>query len=106
MTLRDEKNELNPHLYRYLQVYYEYMSRHTAMEAEEFHELADDFLESHYKPVAMTTYDKIVLKGTQEQIKKFVRKGLLRGASLLEIADWTDLSLEETARIIQEIEAE
>ena len=94
------------------------MSRHTAMEAEEFHELADDFLESHYKPVAMTTYDKIVEKGmkegiekgiekgTHEQIKRFVRKGLLRGASLLEIADWTDLSLEETARIIQEIEAE
>ena len=98
--------ELNPNLYRYLQVYYEYMSRHTSMEAEEFHELADDFLESHYKPVAMTTYDKIVLKGTQEQIKKSVRKGLLRGASLLEIADWTDLSLEETARIIQEIEKE
>ena len=98
--------ELNPNLYRYLQVYYEYMSRHTAMEAEEFHELADDFFESHYKPVAMTTYDKIVLKGTQEQIKKFVRNGLLRGASLLEIADWTDLSLEETARIIQEIEKE
>lgn len=106
--------ELNPHLYRYLQVYYEYMSRHTSMEAEEFHELADDFLESHSKPVAMTTYDKIVEKGmkegiekgTNEQVKKFVRKGLLRGASLLEIADWTDLSLEETARIIQEIETE
>ena len=102
--------ELNPHLYRYLQVYYEYMSRHTAMEAQEFHELADDFFESHSKPVAMTTYDKIVEKGiekgTHEQIKKSVRKGLLRGASLLEIADWTDLSLEETARIIQEIEAE
>ena len=98
--------ELNPNLYRYLQLYYEYMSRHTSMEAQEFHELTDDFLESHYKPVAMTTYDKIVLKGTQEQIKKSVRKGLLRGASLLEIADWTDLSLEETARIIQEIEKE
>ena len=84
------------------------------MEAQEFHELTDDFFESHYKPVAMTTYDKIVKqgmdkgieKGTHEQIKKFVRKGLSRGASLLEIADWTDLSLEETARIIQEIEAE
>ena len=106
--------ERNPHLSRYLQVYYEYLSRHTAMEAEEFHELAADFFESQSKSNVMSTYDKIVLTGIQkgklegshEQSKKVVRKGLLCGASIVEIADWSDLSIEEVKRLIEEIENE
>ena len=106
--------EHNPHLFRYLQVYYEYMSRHTAMEAEEFHELADDFFESQSKSVVMTTYDKIVLTGIQkgklegshEHCKKVVRRALQKGLSIIDIADLNDLSLEETKRLMDEIEKE
>ena len=80
------------------------------MEASEFHELADDFFESQSKSSVMSTYDKIVLtgieKGSHEQSKKFVRRGLQRGASIVEIADWTDLSIEEVKRLINEIEKE
>ena len=90
------------------------MSRHTAMEAEEFHELADDFFESQSKSVAMTTYDKIVLKGKQEgklegsheHCKKVVRRALQKGWSIIDIADLVDLSLEETKRLMEEIEKE
>ena len=102
--------EHNPHLFRYLQVYYEYMSRHTAMEAEEFHELADDFFESQSKSSVMSTYDKIVLtgieKGSHEHCKKVVRRALQKGLSIIDIADLNDLSLEETKRLMDEIEKE
>ena len=54
----------------------------------------------------MTTYDKIVLKGKQEQSKKVVRRALQRGWSIIDIADLIDLSLEETKRLMNEIEKE
>ena len=86
------------------------MSRHTAMEASEFHELADDFFESQSKSSVMSTYDKIVLtgieKGSHEHCKKVVRRALQRGWSIIDIADLIDLSLEETKRLMDEIEKE
>ena len=62
----------------------------------------------------MTTYDKIVLKGklegklegSHEHCKKVVRRALQKGWSIIDIADLVDLSLEETKRLIDEIEKE
>jgi Putative transposase, YhgA-like len=114
--------ELNPHLFDYLRLYYEYMSRHTEMEAEEFHDLADNYFESQSKSVVMTTYDKIVLKGMQEGILKgmqegkleereerntvLVRRGLKKGLSIIEMSDLYDLTIEEVKAIKAKIENE
>ena len=62
----------------------------------------------------MTTYDKIVLKGMKdgieqgkvEQSKKIIRRALQKGWSIIDIADLNDLSLEETKRLMDEIEKE
>ena len=62
----------------------------------------------------MTTYDKIVLTGIQkgklegshEHCKKVVRRALQKGLPIIDIADLMDLSLEETKRLIDEIEKE
>ena len=106
--------EKNPHLLRYLQVYYEYLSRHTEMEAEEFHDLADDYFESQSKSIAMSTYDKIMLKGKLEgkleerhhQNKKVVRRAMQKGLSIIDIADLVDLTLDSVKLLMEEIEKE
>jgi Putative transposase, YhgA-like len=122
--------EQNPHLLDYLRLYYEYMSRHTEMEAEEFHDLADDYFESQSKSLAMTTYDKIVLKGMKEGIQKgmlegkqqgklegklegiqerntvLIRRALKKGLSIMEMSDLYDLTIEEVKTIIAKIEDE
>ena len=62
----------------------------------------------------MTTYDKIVLKGMKdgieqgklEQSKKIIHRALQKGWSIIDIADLNDLSLEETKRLMNEIEKE
>jgi hypothetical protein len=45
------------------------------MEAEELDNLADDYFESQSKPLVITTYDKIILKG----MHKGTHKGKING---------------------------
>jgi predicted transposase YdaD len=82
------------------------------------HTLADDYFESQSKSLAMTTYDKIVLKGMQEGIQKgkleeqarrnevLVLRGLKKSLSIMEMSDLYDMTIEEVNTIVAKIEDE
>jgi Putative transposase, YhgA-like len=106
----------NPHLERFLRAYYEYLSRHTDLETEEFQELAENMIESHSKSLSMSTYNKIILKGKQEgkqegrqegkqeERLRLVYRARAKGKNIVEIADFFDFSIEEVKEIFEQFE--
>jgi hypothetical protein len=93
----------NEHLFDIAKLYYEYLSRHTDMKAQEFRQLAETYFESQSKSDVMTTYDRIVLEGKIEgeivERKTIIRRALLRGRSIADIADFMELPVEEVEKL-------
>jgi hypothetical protein len=114
--------ENNSHLFDYAKLYYEYLSRQTDMEPQAFRQLADDYFESQSKSNVMTTYDRIILLGKEEGVKqgleqgleqgtvkerkRNIRRALLHGWTLTEIANFMELSLEDIEALVLSMQKE
>lgn len=96
--------EGNPHLEYYFQQMLVYVKNYADISPSEMRALIQTFNNSHLKEKAMSTYDQIISLGKVESDIRVVKRLLLKGLTIVEIADFTDLPIEDVKKYIEHIE--
>ena len=96
----------NPHLEYYFQQMLVYVQHYADISPEELIALIQTFNDSSIKKKAMSTYDQIVLQSKTETHLTYIKKLLMKGFNIIEIADFTDLPIENVKKYIAQIEKE
>ena len=105
----------NPHKEYYFQQMLVYLNNYAEISPAEMMQLVQKYFSPSSKEKTMSTYEQFVLigknegeikgeiKGKTEADMKYAKRLLAKGFTVVEIADYMDLSIEEAKKLVEKI---